>query len=389
MAAALRWAWLAEMLAGGLNANLGGRDHAPILVERQVIAWRGCHGSACPAESSGLLVTGTSIANLIGVLVARRAILGAQVRTAGLRGAALTAYAAQGAHGCVARAMDMAGIGSDALRLIPLDAARRMDQAALADRVAQDRAEDRRPFLVVGTAGSVDTGAIDDLAAIAEYCAPRTVMVPRRRRVRRDCGAVAPGCGRCWMASAAPIASPSTSTNGRRSRTIAAASWCATRRASAMPLPRTPITCGVRRAGWPADSHGRVIWGRTCRAGSVALKVWMTLRAYGTDRLGRVAEQCCALATRLADRISREPALELLAPVPLNIVCFRVRGADDAFNAALVADLHEEGSFAPSTTRIDGRLAIRAAIVNHRTTAEDVDGLVEAVLDKARHAGRV
>ena len=112
------------------------------------------------------------------------------------------------------------------------------------------------------------------------------------------------------------------------------------------------------------------------------LKVWMTLRAYGTDRLGEVVEQCCALATRLAARIDAEPALERLAPVPLNIVCFRVRDLDDAANAALVADLHEDGSFAPSTTRIGGRLAIRAAIVNHRTRAEDVDGLVDAILAK-------
>jgi glutamate/tyrosine decarboxylase-like PLP-dependent enzyme len=110
----------------------------------------------------------------------------------------------------------------------------------------------------------------------------------------------------------------------------------------------------------------------------------MTLRAYGTDRLGAVVEQCCGLATRLAARIDAEPALERLAPVPLNIVCFRVRNRDDAFNAALVADLHEEGSFAPSTTRIGGRLAIRAAIVNHRTRAEDVDGLIDAVLEKRR-----
>ncbi len=106
----------------------------------------------------------------------------------------------------------------------------------------------------------------------------------------------------------------------------------------------------------------------------------MTLRSYGADRLGAVAETTCALARRLAERVAAEPALELLAPVALNIVCFRVRGRDDAFNAGLVADLHEAGSFAPSTTRIGGVLAIRAAIVNHRTNAADMDALVDAVL---------
>ena len=122
---------LAEMLAGGLNANLGGRDHAPILVERQVIAWA-AEMMGLPSQTSGLLVTGTSIANLIGVLIARRAALGPGGRAAGLQGAPLTAYAATGAHGCIARAMDMAGLGTDALRMVPVDAALRMDMTALA-----------------------------------------------------------------------------------------------------------------------------------------------------------------------------------------------------------------------------------------------------------------
>ena len=378
---------LAELLAGGLNANLGGRDHAPILVERQVIAWAAAM-IGMPPDSSGLLVTGTSIANLIGVLVARRAALGPDVRTAGLRGAGLTAYAAQGAHGCVARAMDMAGIGTDALRLIPLDAARRMDQAALADRVAQDRAEDRRPFLVVGTAGSVDTGAIDDLAALADYCGQEQLWF----HVDAAFGAIAALSPRLMPLLDGIGRADSLAFDFHKWAQVPYDCGCILVRDPARQLDAFAQDADYLRretrglAGghpWPCDL------GPDLSRGFRALKVWMTLRAYGTDRLGQVAEQCCALAARLADRIGREPALELLAPVPLNIVCFRVRGADDAFNAALVADLHEEGSFAPSTTRIDGRLAIRAAIVNHRTCAADVDGLVETVLDKVRRTDRL
>ncbi|MEA2740549.1 MAG: aromatic-L-amino-acid/L-tryptophan decarboxylase, partial [Acetobacteraceae bacterium] len=111
---------LAELLAGGLNANLGGRDHAPIEIERQVIAWA-AEMLGFPADASGVLVTGTSIANLIGVLVARSATLGPTVRSCGVDGARLVAYTSAAAHGCLPRAMEMAGLGRDALRMVPCD----------------------------------------------------------------------------------------------------------------------------------------------------------------------------------------------------------------------------------------------------------------------------
>jgi glutamate/tyrosine decarboxylase-like PLP-dependent enzyme len=109
------------------------------------------------------------------------------------------------------------------------------------------------------------------------------------------------------------------------------------------------------------------------------LKTWFTLKTFGTDRMGAVMARTCALAKYLEGRVLAEPNLELLAPVALNIVCFRY-GGDDALNAQIVVDLHESGIVAPSTTFIDGRLAIRAAFVNHRTQICDVDALVDAVI---------
>ena len=108
----------------------------------------------------------------------------------------------------------------------------------------------------------------------------------------------------------------------------------------------------------------------------------MVLKAYGAARLGQIVDATCAVAQHLAARIRREPALELLAPVALNIVCFRVRAGMDADrqNREIVADLQEAGIAAPSTTMIAGKLAIRAAIVNHRTCDADVDAMVDAVL---------
>lgn len=121
---------LAEMLAGGLNANCGGRDHAPIAVERQVIRWA-AEMLGLPLGSSGLVVSGTSAANLIAVLVARSAVLGAAVRERGVAGGSFAAYASEAAHMCIARALDFAGIGSHALRVIPCDTQGRMDPDAL------------------------------------------------------------------------------------------------------------------------------------------------------------------------------------------------------------------------------------------------------------------
>ena len=160
---------LAELLAAGLNCNLGGRDHAGLEVERQVIAWS-AEMFGLPPGASGLLVTGSSVANLIAVLVARRAALGPQVREHGLAGARLVAYAASSAHLCIARALDMAGLGSGALRRIPVDAAHRIDLAVLEAAISHDRAEGLVPFMVVGTAGTVDCGAVDDLVALRAIC---------------------------------------------------------------------------------------------------------------------------------------------------------------------------------------------------------------------------
>jgi len=128
-------------------------------------------------------------------------------------------------------------------------------------------------------------------------------------------------------------------------------------------------------AFWPHDFGPDL--SRSCRA----LKTWFTLRVYGLDQLGAAISRTCRVARHLEMRVAADARLELLAPVQLNIVCFRYRGDEaDVLNAAIVADLQESGVAAPSTTRIDGRLAIRAAIFNHRTRECDVDALVDAVL---------
>ncbi len=376
---------VAEMLAGALNANLGGRDQAPVDVERQVVRWM-ADLLGLPSGSSGLFVTGASMANFIAVLVARGWALGPESRTAGLgeTGAGLVAYASRAAHNCLARAMDMAGLGSDALRLVQTDVRGRIDVAAAAAMIAADRRIGRRPFMLIGSAGTVDTGAVDDLQALAGIAETEGLHF----HVDGACGA---------LGVMSPVLAPKFAGLSRAdSVALDFHKWGQVpydagfvivrdpeRHTAAFTSPAPYLRREAR--GLAAGAPWLCDFGPDLSRGFRALKVWFTLRAYGTERLGAMMLQTCALAQRLADRVDCEEELERLAPVELNIVCFRFRGpSSDELNAAIVVELQESGVAAPSTTVIDGRLAIRAAIFNHRTRPEDLDMLADSVLTLGR-----
>ena len=162
--------------------------------------------------------------------------------------------------------------------------------------------------------------------------------------------------------------------------------WSATASAIATPAAYLRREARGLAAGspWPCDLG--IDLSRSFRA----LKTWFTLKTYGTDKLGAVITRCCWLAQYLKSCVEAEPRLELLAPVNLNIVCFRYRADDaDRVNGEIVVNIQESGIAAPSTTVLDGRLAIRAAIVNHRTDVGDIDALLAAVLEfGARRSAR-
>ena len=375
---------LADMLAAGLNANLGGRDHAPIACERQVIRWA-AQMLGFPDQASGLLVTGTSMANMMAVLVARRARLGPGLRRSGVGLARLTAYAPAAVHGCVARAMDFVGLGSDALRLVPGDGEGRMDVARLRDCLERDRADGFTPFLLVGTAGTVDTGGVDDFQVLAEISAAEKLWF----HVDAAYGAAAMLSDRLRPLLAGIERADSVAFDFHKWFQVPYDAGCLVVRdeaahRAAFERPAAYLSREDRGLAvgdfWPCD------YGPDLSRGFRALKVWMTLRSYGTDRLAQVVEQTCDLARYLAARIEQEPLLKLMAPVRLNIVCFRHRLVDDQGQAEIVADLQESGVAAPSTTTIAGQTIIRAAVVNHRTRRADVDALVDGVLwAGARH----
>lgn len=379
---------LAELLAATLNANLGGRDHAPVEVERQVLRWA-AQMMGFPETSSGMLVTGASMANMTAVLVARTARLGAEVRRQGIGGRKLVAYTSPATHHCVTRAIDMIGLGSDALRLIPTDSAHRMRLDLLAQQVRQDLDAGAEPFLVVGSAGTVDTGAIDDLAGIAAFC--------------REHG--------LWFHVDAALGGPAMFSARQRDKLhgISAADSIAF---DFHKWAQVPYDCGcvlvrdaeVHRATfasqpnylaremrglaaghpWPTD------FGPDLSRGFRALKVWMTLKTYGADRLGRVIDHCCDLAQQLTARVLREEELELMSPTALNIVCFRYLGLGDLdwLNTEIAIVLQESGIAVPSTTKVNGQIAIRCAFVNHRTREEDIDTVVDAILATGRRLSK-
>ncbi len=371
---------LADLLAGGLNANLGGRDHAPIAVERQIMRW--CADLfGFPPDSTGILVTGSSLANLIGVLIARRQRLGATVRTAGLKDAPLVGYAATSAHGCIARAFDFAGLGTDALRRIACDGAGRMRLDLLDAEIAADRAAGLIPFIVIGTAGTVDTGAIDDLNALADRAAAHDLWF----HVDGAFGAFAHLSPRLRPLVAGIERADSLAFDFHKWAQIPYDAGCVLVRdgvahAETFAAPAAYLQRETR--GLAAGHPWFCDFGPDLSRGFRALKVWFTLRAYGTDHLGRVIDHCCAMAHDLAARIDAAPHLERAAPVALNIVCFRHLGPArdlDAFNRTLVIALQESGVAVPSTTTIDGHLVIRIALVNHRVGPEDLDQLMAAV----------
>jgi len=382
---------MAELLAAGLNANLGGRDHMPIEVERQIVRWmREIFGF--PEGATGLFVTGTSMANFMATVIARDNTLGFGVRRSGVVAAQLTAYASDAAHGCVGKGLDLCGVGSDALRLVATGHDFRIDLEALEQRIEQDRRDGLTPFLVVGTAGTTDTGAIDDLEGLADLCDRQGLWF----HVDGAYGA---------LAALAPDLAPRLKGIDRSdSLAFDFHKWGQVPFSAGFLLVRdgelhhkafagTAAYLQREQRGLAAGSPWPCDFGPDLSRGFHALKTWFTLKVYGTDALGAMISSTCELARYLESHIAAHAELELMAPATLNIVCFRFRPHTHALpgeteieriNREILIQLQEAGSVAPSSTLLNGRFAIRAAIFNHRTTRAEIDTLIEQTLEIGR-----
>ena len=385
---------LAETMAAALNANLGGRDHIPVYVERQVIEWcRQIFGF--PKTAGGLLVSGTSLASLIGLAVARDHKADGDLRRDGVAATAdrLTAYTSAEAHGSIAKAMELLGLGNAALRRIPTDAHYCMDIEALHVAIQEDIAEGRQPFCVIATAGTVNCGAVDDLARIARLCHEHDLWL----HVDGAFGALAVLSPELKGRVLGIEKADSLAFDFHKWMQVPYDAGCILIRDAA--LQRAAFS--GRQAYLASAASGLAggePWfcdlGIELSRGFRALKVWFTMKEHGLRRLGEVVTRNCAQARYLAEQVEAHPGLELLAPAALNIVCFRFLAPElseqalDDLNAGIVVELQERGVAAPSTTRLKGRLAIRVNLTNHRTRLADLDILLEAVLAAGQAWGR-
>ena len=375
---------LAEFVAGALNANCGGRDHGAIYLERAIIAWaRDWFG--LPDAAGGLIVSGSSMANILGLAAARHKHGGADLRERGLRGKPLVAYGSAQAHSSLAKAMELLGLGREALRSIPTDANYRMDLAALKSRIAEDRAAGFIPFAVIATAGTVNTGAFDPIPEIADICERETLWL----HIDGAFGSLVKLAPKLAALAEGVERAHSLAFDFHKWLHVPYDAGCVLvgdandLRAAFGGRPDYLASAGGLAAGepWPSD------YGVELSRGFRALKIWWTIKEQGLERLGQAIERNCAQAQYLVGQLSARENIEISAPTPLNIVCCRYvpQGFDgpalNRLNAAIVVAIQESGLAAPSTTRLNGRLCIRICITNHRSRNEDFDLIAEAIAD--------
>jgi glutamate/tyrosine decarboxylase-like PLP-dependent enzyme len=394
------WGWVtgtgtplgmfADLLAAGMNSHVGFGDQSATHVEEQLLGWFR-EIFRFPADGSGVVVSGCTVANLTALTVARNCRAGIDVRRLGVRSfpEPVLVYGTSESHTSIVRALEVLGLGRDSLRCVPTDTDYRMRPDSLREMVSADQHAGARPIAVVATAGTTNTGSIDDLQAIADVCAEfglwlhvdgafgaLLALVP-------DLRARLAGIERAdslafdlhkWLHVPydAGVALFRSSEAQRASFSLEAAY---------LSRFETGVSTG------PANYMER---GLQLSRSFRALKAWMTIKEHGFTKLGRVIEQNVDQATYLAELVDRSPELERLAGVPLNIVCFRYVAPGlsqeelDELNAALLRSLHNDGIAVPSHTRIAERFAIRVAITNHRSRRADFELLTQEVTNRGR-----
>ncbi|TIU92032.1 MAG: amino acid decarboxylase, partial [Mesorhizobium sp.] len=331
-------------------------------------------------------VSGGSMANIIGLTVARNTKAGIDVREHGVAAIEkpLRFYGSDQLHSCHRKAMEALGLGNNALRRIPTDAGLRIDIEALRAAITEDRAAGFKPACIIGNAGTVNTGAIDNLQALAKLAHEEDVWFH------------VDGCIGALIAIAPENAHRVAGIEWADSVALDPHKWlhapfevgCAlVRDASAhrKTFAVTPEYLESTPRGL-ASGHWLHDYGLQTSRGFRALKVWMALKEHGIEKFGRLIDQNIAQGHYLGTLIEAEPLLELVAPPSINIVCFRYRGdglaskALKAVNTEIMLRLQEEGIAALSDTTVHGQHCLRVAINNYRTRREDLDLLVREIV---------
>jgi len=371
----------ADLLASGLNANVGGWLLSPAAteVEFRLVRWL-ADLFGLPESVGGMIVAGGAIANFIALKAARDAAAGLEVRSRGLGNARLAIYSSCEAHVTIDRAADMLGLGTDSVRHIDVDSDLRMQPEALETAVQADLEAGIRPAVVVGTAGTTGTGAVDPLADLAEVAARHEL----------------------WFHVDAAYGGPAVLVDDLRplfagieradSITLDPHKWLSTPLGSGCVLVRDAArldeSFGVT-ASYVEEDRERAdrgvnlgFRGPQFSRGFDALKVWVSLLAHGRDAYARRIAHDVALTRYLAESVEKRPDFELAA-TGLSICCFRYRPPEadedyvDALNERLMTELQVDGRVYPSNAVVDGRFCLRTCIVNFRTEAEHLDELLD------------
>jgi aromatic-L-amino-acid/L-tryptophan decarboxylase len=378
-------AMMAELLGAGMNMLPGNFNDAGARVELQLVNWMK-EALGFPASGSGVLTSGGSVANLVGLVVGRDACSGFDVSEVGVQESAdrLVMYASSEVHSSVYKAAKLMGLGKTGVRIVPVDDDFRMRTELLEEMISKDRLAGLRPFAITGTAGTINTGSVDDLDRIADIAEREGLWFHVDGAFGAMAGLSPETAGRVngmeradslafdfhkWMyapyeAGCVLIRDPEAH---RHSFTVSASYL--------KPLSRGP-------GSWvdAADKRGPQL-----SRGFKALKVWMSLKEQGFDKFGRLVAQNVRQAMYLGGLIDASANVQRKAPVSLNVVAFRyeVPGADpealDDLNRELLMRIQERGIAIPSSTVLNGQFVLRVCICNHRSRREDFDALVEAL----------
>jgi glutamate/tyrosine decarboxylase-like PLP-dependent enzyme len=380
-------AMLADMLASGMNPQTAGIQDGGRYVEERVIAWL-AELMGFPNNASGLLLSGGSMANLVALAVARQAKAGFDVREHGMGDGAppLIVYVSTEGHSSVRKAVELMGIGRRHLRLIQTDAEYRIDVTALRKAIARDRAAGQRPICVVGNAGTVNTGATDDLRALARVCHDEDLWF----HVDGAFGALLRLSPRLAPMVAGLELADSVAFDLHKWGYLPFEVGCTLVRHPGVHRDTFAVAPSYLGATPRGPAAGGVLFadlGVQLSRGFRALKVWMAFKTHGVDLIGRLIDQNVRHIRYLSELVDAHPRLERLAPAPLNVCCFRfvAPGLDEAalnaLNEEILWRVQESGIALPSHTVLNGRFAIRVANTNQRSRQEDFDTLVQAVLD--------
>ena len=374
---------LAEMLAAGMNCNVGIGDQSPMYVDQQVIDW--CKQMiGFPGESSGALVSSASVANLNALIVARNSV-SSSIRKSGINEQnKMFIYASSETHSCIQKAAEIIGIGSDGVRKVRVNDKYEMDTVHLQELIEEDKKDGNIPFCVVANVGTVNTGAIDPLDKIFWICCKENLwmhvdgafgallkLLPEYED-ELDCLEFADSVAfdlHKWMSIPYEAGVVLVKDADMHRKTFAL-------QADYIANNERGIAAGPE----PASNFGFEL-SRNFKA----LKVWMSLKEHGIEKFVRLIRQNLIQAKYLTDLVEQSEQLELTAPTATNIVCFRFNpGKNDLdlekLNKEILMRLQESGIAAPSYTKLHGNYCIRVANVNHRTITNDFDVLVNEVI---------